>query len=262
MGRADRSRGVLDSVNVAQMAGLHLSAAELDLAIVTHGSSGELRRHVHCPCLRIDTRSAAIDCEHCRGTGRLYPPAMRQPLIVLDLQRNATLKLVAAGRVPSGTVQLTFPSGVVPGDGDMWLPDEEVHVVEEVLYREGSSRVTDAILRDRRISPDQVKPALGARRERLLYPTPCCVEHVAYVDDEGKLIQANGAEYHVDGEGYWTWRVGGPSPGRAWSVRYRAPAAYLVHTSAPVYRVEADEPMPHRVIAQRLDRLSHQDLDT
>ena len=67
----------------------------------------------------------------------------------------------------------------------------------------------------------------------------------------------------VDNDGRWTWKgSAGPAPGEAWVVRYRAPAVYVVFTSLPRFRSEADEPMPQLVTLKRLDKVSHEDLRT
>ena len=72
---------------------------------------------------------------------------------------------------------------------------------------------------------------------------------------------AQASEYHVDTDGRWDWHGdAGPAPGDAWSVRYRAPAVYVVFTSAPRFRTEADQPMPQLVTVKRLDKVSHEDL--
>jgi hypothetical protein len=261
MGRSNRTRSVLDSVNVAGIMGAHLSAAEFDYLIVQHGNSGEFRRAQACPCVRLETRTADVSCSACKGLGRYYPDEMREPLIVLDVQRNETRRLAAAGQLPSGTISLTFPSEIVPGFGDLWLPDEEEHVVTETLWSQGTMRATDDALRIDRVGQDQIKPSLLPRKERLLYPSICCVENVAYKAESGDILTASEHQYHIDTDGRWTWRAGcGPSPGRAWTVRYRAPAAYMVHTSSPVYRSEADERMPHKCNAQALNRISAEDL--
>lgn len=254
-------RHLFDRFNVAELAGLGFSAAEFDRLIITEGNSGELRRAVLCPCVRIDTNTADVSCKSCRGLGRTYPEHLREPMCVLDVERNKTRKLIAAGHLVQGTVQITFPTGYVPGWGDMYLPDGEEHVVTEVLFLQGTVRVFDTQLRIHRVHPDQVKPALLPRQERLLYPTICCMEDVAYKDELGELVHANPHEYHVDNDGRWTWRSGfGPEPGKAWTVRYRAPAVYVVHTAEPIHRSAAGEPMPQRVTMQALQTIAHEDL--
>jgi hypothetical protein len=257
---SNRTRGVLDGVNAAELPGVHLSAAEFDILIVSEGTSGELRRAVICPCVRIDIRTPDVSCSVCHGMGRTYPASMREPLIWLDSERSTTTKLASIGQIPDGTIRVTFPSGVVPAFGDMLLPDGEIHVVTETLFRDGSRRTHDVDLRPYRPSADQVKPAQNPRAERLLYHDPCCIEFVAYRRD-GQLCEANSSEYTIDADGRWTWRGdAGPEIGHAWTVRYRAPAIYLVHTSAPRYRSSADARMPHLVTARRLDIVSSEDL--
>lgn len=258
--RASRSRGLLDTANLADMLGVHMSALELDTMIVLHGNSGEFRRCMICPCVRRDIPNGDVGCPDCHGLGRQYPIHLREPLYVLDVQRSATAKLMAAGKLAQGTIQITFPSGVIPAFGDMWLPDQEEHVVTEVLFLDGSRRTVDADLRPFRVSSDSIKQADVGRKERLLYPNPCCIEDVAYKADDGTTLHATPMQYHVDGDGRWTWRIGGPAPGEAWVVRYRAPATYVIGTADPMYRSEADQRMPHRVTAQRLDVASHEDL--
>lgn len=255
-----RSRGLMDVVNAADFAGVHLSSSELDLLIVSEGTSGEFRRAMLCPCARIDLRTPDVSCPHCHGLGRTYPMSAREPLIWLDSKRTTTTKLAAMGQIPDGTIQVTFPSAVVPGFGDMMLPDDEIHVVTEILFRDGSRRTHDAELRPFRASPDQVKPAQNPRGERLLYPDACCVELVTYRRGL-ELIEALPSAYHIDADGRWTWRTEqGPEPGHAWTVRYRAPAVYVVHTSAPRFRTSGDVRMPSLVTAKRLDVVSSEDL--
>ena len=259
---ARERRGILDTTNVAAIGTpMHLSAAEYDLEISTHGASGELRRGIPCPCARIDTRAPAVDCKACKGLGIAYPVELRESMVWLDSQRAAAFKRAAAGEMRAGTIQITLPSGVIPTTGDMIRPDSERHVVEELLWVQGSSRVTDASLRPR-VSADQVPQARGVRkRERMLYaPSECEIEHVAY-HHEGQLVSARPNHYQVDEDGRWTWHAGlGPQPGEAWSVRYLAPAAYVITDTMPAYRAEADEPMPHRATAIRFDRVKPEDL--
>lgn len=254
-----RSRGILDAVNVGEVEGIHFNSAEFDALIAAHGSSGELRRSLYCPCVRIDTRTPDASCKHCNGIGKIYPEKLREPLIFLDSSRTANQQWAAAGVVVKGTIQVTFPTGTIPGEGDMILPDGEEHVVHEQLFREGANRVDDGLLRIHRQSPDAVKPALKKARERLLYPTRCCVEHVAYRRGP-ELLSAHPSEYHVAEDGTWTWRGdAGPEPGHSWSVRYRAAAVYVVHDAVPRLRVEQDTPMPYLVTAKRLDKHAFED---
>lgn len=262
--RARTRTGSLDELGA--LTSTHLQVEEYDALIQEHGNAVEYRRSVMCPCVRIDTRTPEARCPECKGLGYMYPEHLREDIIVLDTQRNATLKLVAAGKMTAGTVQLTFPSGFIPAMGDMVLPTGEEHVVQEQLWVESALRLEPSPMREFRVSADHVPVAQVQRKERLLYPRPCCIESVAYFRGIGaarELVHANESDYHVDIDGRWTWLgSSGPEAGHAWSVRYRAPAVYVVHTSAPTYRSEAGASMPYRVVAHRLDKVSHEDLRT
>lgn len=249
--------------NLLELTEMHLNPSEYDELILQHGNAAEWRRAVRCPCIRIDTRTPEARCAHCKGLGQLYPDHLREHITVLDTQRAATLKLTAAGKMAAGTVQLTLPSGFVPAMGDMLLPDGEEHVVVEQLWREGALRLEPGAMRDYRISADHTPVPSKIRQERLLYPRPCCVENVAYLTEDRRIVHANPSEYHIDADGGWTWLGdAGPPPGWSWTVRYRAEAVYVVWTSAPVYRSESNASFPYRVVAQRLDKVSHEDLRT
>ena len=194
----------------------------------------------------------------------LWPAELREPVIFLDTQRRATARLSATGSLPHGTIQVTFPTGIIPSMGDLILPDNEEHVITETLYQEGAHRVSDEQLRRFRIPhPDQARrPAGPPRKERLIYSDPCCIEHVAYRDASGRLCRASPNEYSIGPDGTWTWTEGaGPEPGTAWVVRYRAPATYRVWTSSPVSRSEADEQQPQMVTASRLDLVQPGEID-
>lgn len=254
--------GILEGVNVADLPTLRMTAAEFDLLIADQGSSGELRRSLPCPCARIDTKTPAGDCPRCHGTGRTYPKTLREPMMWLDQQRQATMKLAAVGAIPDGTIHLTFPSGYVPGFGDMVLPDDEAHVVVELLFRDSTRRVFDRDLSVYRDSTDQRKMPQTERLERLLYPVPCCIEFVGIEDEATReLVEVSPHDYTIDRDGRWTWHKGcGPESGKAWAVRYRAPAIYVVHTSAPRFREVGNQRMPHLVTAKRLDVFAAEEL--
>lgn len=240
----------------------HLSPLEFDALLRAHGSPVEYRPAIACPCVRIDTRMPAGTCPTCKGLGRVYPEALRKQVTVLDTQRSATLRLERAGLAAQGTIQLTFPVGVIPALGDMVLPCGDVHIVQETLFRDGTRRVTDAMIRDARRAPDHLPVAQRERTERLLYPGISCIELASYINADGAFVMATEAQYTIDADSRWTWKEGfGPAPGAAWTVRYRAPAAYVVYTSSPMFRHEGGGgPMPYRVQAQRLDKVSAEDL--
>jgi hypothetical protein len=255
-----RTSGLFDQVNLADLGGIvHLRPEEYDRLIEAHGNSCEYRRAMLCPCRRIDAGTPALGCKHCRGLGYLYPPSMRMPMILLDVSRSGNLKLVAAGLVAQGQISLTFPRGFLPGRGDIVLPDGDLHLVQEQLWRGGTRRVPREALREDR-EPGAVPLVQRPRLERLLYPCEVQIEAVYYIAGEN-LHCARPSEYTLTDDNRWTWREGfGPEEGEAWSIRYRAPAAYMVENASPVFRHEADEGCPYRVEAKRLDRLGPDDL--
>lgn len=262
--RATRSRGLLDDVNVLRLYGgvIHLNPDELDLQLQLHGSTGTYWSGITCPCVHASERQPDPTCAHCRGQGYLYPPQNAQRMIVLDVQRSSTERLIASGSLPSGTVQLTFPSSVIPAWGDLWMPDGEEHVVEEVLsIRAPLPRHEVSMYR---ASSDSRPVPMNAPAPRLLYPHLREVEMVTYLeratDGTSRVCYAPPTEYHIDDEGRFTWRDGaGPPVGQVWTIRYRAPAAFRLFNVAPRYRTEADQRMPHAVTARRLDRVSPND---
>lgn len=256
--------GFMSGSNVNAFGSLHLSVQEFNEALLAHGSACEHRQAILCPCVRIETSQPDISCSHCRGVGYLYPVSMRQPLIVLDTQRNATMKWAQAGLMQDGTVMMTFPCGIIPGRGDLILPDNDVHVIQEHLFREGSRRVDDSMLRDERtrVIKEQRKRPLGSRNEKLIYPTDVCVEAAFYIDADDVLVPlTEGMHYKLGPSNTWLWLDDwGPPPGKATSVRYQAPAAYMVEGSSPRLRQESTESMPYAVTLKRLDRVSPDDL--
>lgn len=256
-------QGILPNENVARFDGVHLDPAEFDVILAEHGTSGEWRRAIVCPCFRPDTGTARIDCPHCGGRRYTYPEHLREPMIVLDTQRRTTFKRIAAGELADGTVHLTFPSHVIPSTGDMWLPDGEEHVVTETFVRDGTRRVERAhLLPSRTYVPDH-RPVEGggARVERLLYERPCCVEAVTWEVGAELRYGTAGFDFTVDADGSWRWAAGrGPEPGHAWTVRYRAPAAYMLGTEGASYRTEGDSAMPRLVTARRLDKVVSNDI--
>tara|TARA_R110000824_G_scaffold54028_2_gene149065 strand:- start:19272 stop:20048 length:777 start_codon:yes stop_codon:yes gene_type:complete len=249
------------SLNINDIApAFHLSVEEYNGLLLAHGSGAEWRRAILCPCVRIETRQPNVSCQDCRGIGRLYPDSMRDPLIVLDTSRTATMKWAAAGLIAAGSITLTFPCGEIPGVGDMILTDCDIHVVNEFLFEQGTKRVTDGMLREHRTRPDHRKRALVGRSARLMY-NDAQIECITYKSAEGDLVFAGKTDFTLHSDGTLEWHKGyGPQPGHAASVRYRAPAAYVIHSSAPMLRREHGENMPYRVSAMRLDKISPDDL--
>lgn len=243
---------------------VHLKVEEYASLILQHGNGAEYRRSILCPCARIESGLPAIGCKVCRGMGRAYPKEMRCPTMVLDSQRSSNMKWAAVGLMTQGMVTLSFPPSFVPGIGDIVLPEGDVHVVQETLWRDGSRRVDVDMYRDQRAVgvPGSDQPLIQRPgRDRLLYPETECIEQVAYLRKDGSLALPEDLEYKIEPDGTWRWLGSfGPEPGKAFTIRYRAPAAYMIHATGPLFRHENDSTMPYKVVAQRLDRLSADDL--
>lgn len=255
------SQSFMPDVDITKLAPpMHLSVDEYNNLLLEHGSAAEYRKAIFCPCIRVETRQAVGNCKHCRGLGWLYPEHMRGPMIVLDTSRTSTLKWAAAGLMAQGQITLTFPCGELPGIGDMILPCNDVHVVQEHLIRNVSQQVTDRHTSGFRTRPHQRPTSWGKRDERLTYPDPQ-VECITYETAEGELVFADPTTFNLTHDGVLTWQDGhGPEPGHAASVRYRAPAAYVIQGASPLLRREGNVNMPYRATAQRLDKVSVDDL--
>lgn len=264
MGSARHTHDILEGLaRITDFATLHMDPGELDEFINQHGSCCKLRRAVRCPCRRLESGHAAADCRLCNGTGFTYPAELEMELVALVLNRNAKRNVTAGvGDLVTGTVVCTFPLGVVPAQGDQLLPDGEQHVVQETMYRAGRQTDPDRIRQLRGHDLGVTPPRVGLV-DRLLYPDVVAVEALHYIEGDGadtRLAVATGADYELVGREI-RWRDGrGPAPGKAYTVRYRAPAAYMVRPAEPILRVEYDAGLPYRCEAQRLDRWGEGDL--
>lgn len=240
---------------MADFGGVHFDADEFSDLVVDHGVGAELRRSQVCPCVREETLGARASCPLCAGLRWIHPESGREPVTVLLGSQQLQRAALQGGTLLTGTVQVTFPVGIVPGEGDLLLPDGEVHVVHETLWR-AAQPVAAARMRSRVTASDQVPQQPSQRRERLLYPDVTEIEAVWFWDDEGSQpLQAfeNADWLHQGGRIVWLGDRG-PAAGQAYTVRYHAPAAYLLFPGEPVYRQEAGTTMPYKAIANRLDR--------
>jgi hypothetical protein len=241
---------------ITDFAHVHINPAELSDMIETHGVGCELRRAVFCPCARVETRQSRTGCPHCHGLRFTYPEDLRDEVVALVQNRHPERSLVPSGEFVTGTAVLTFPIGIFPGLGDMVLPEGELHVVHETLWR-GYQPIDNDLLRERtKRTIDGLAPKVEPGPDVLLYPRISCVEHLHWIDrDSGKLIRgALGTDYQLEGSRV-VWTDGhGPTAGDAFSIRYRAQAAYILNPGEPVVRMESGQGMPYRVEGQRLDR--------
>lgn len=247
---------------------LHLDPEELNDQIEIHGTGGELRKGMLCPCRPVGRVEPRLGCETCKGVGYFYPEELREPVCVLGSTRRAKQAETMAGRHWSGTMQLTFPTGFIPTRGDMLLPDDEMHVVLQILRR----AIEEEDPADYRHEPYTAErwqvdkpPSGGVPKgwEFLLYSGKIEVEAVAWQQKDGAISRsliADPSIYFVE-ERRIRWKPGcGPEPGQGYAVRYRAPAAYMLGDSHPVLRVEGNRPMPHVSTAERLDRWGDPDI--
>lgn len=259
------SRGVVgQDVSIGDWAEFHVNIAELDDLIETHGVGAELRRAVECPCVRLESLAARLGCPHCHGLQWVYPEDMREYIVVLLTSRRPTERVTQAGRTVTGQLQALFPSGILPARGDQIFPAGERHVVQQFVHRQ-VSQVSGRKLRDEATVWDQVAPAQRPSYGRLLYED-ATIESVHWIvpyvgaADERLVSGRLGHEFHMQGREVIWHGEHGPRPGDAFSVRYQAPAAYMLYTGVPVYRAEAGAPYPYRADVDRLDKYAEEDL--
>jgi hypothetical protein len=243
--------------------GLNLNVSQFAEAIVRDGASGMLWRGLPCPCARPETRLPRLDCGVCKGVGYAYPKHMREPTIFLATSRSGSEKVSQAGMIVSGSITLTVAPCKPLATGDLFRPDDEVHVVNERLWHGNApTNAPQDLLRTMRLNRQVPIAQTPGRAPRLLYPNvdPGCIATVVYIDPQGQLAEAGSGDYRVLDDGTFEWLGGkGPPAGQGWSVRYQAPATYMVQGSIPVYRQQGKTQQPWRVVAQRYDRVSLQD---
>lgn len=235
------------------MPGFHINLEDLDNHILEHGVGAELRQAMPCPCARIENRQSRATCPNCAGQRWIFPEHMRKSVIVLTTSRSPMRKMRDAGELVSGTVQMTFTSDIRPGAGDMVLPDGDTHVVTQVLFR-AVQQVDPTLVRSRSTHPDQLPPAGNVAPERLLYPDVIEVQELVWENEQRQLCFGRQGDYERVGNTI-LWSDGrGPAAGKAYTVRYIAPAAYMLFPGEPTIRGEGTQYYPIKCEAQRLDR--------
>lgn len=262
---------LLTNARIGDFAEFHIDPVELNDLVETHGIGVEWRQAVWCPCARIETRKSRANCPICRGLGHVYPTDLHDDLVCLVLNRNPKRDRVPAGELVTGTCVITFPLGIVPGQGDLIFPCDEVHVVHENLWR-ASQQIDNTAVRQRaaRVSADvphvrppkkQVPPA-----EKLIYPSIIQFDHLYWIDRKTKKLLKGtiGADFKLGPTNEIKWIKGrGPPAGEGYSVRYLAEAAYIISPGEPLYRRENDGVgYPYRVEGQRLDQWAEISLRT
>lgn len=244
----------------------HFGVAELDNLVRAHGVRGELRHGVICPCTRPETHSPRGSCPSCKGIGWLYPQRLRCQTYMTMQDRETAIKHTDAGVLTDGDVLATALSSTVPERGDMWLPCGERHTIHQILWRR-QQQVSQTDLRarlreqDRTANPVPLKPRL----ERLLYADS--TNHICHYEidepttNDKRVVEAvAGRDFVVIGQDVrWVEGVG-PEPGRAYTMRYDAPAAYIVSRKVSRYREEAGQPLPQRCVLAQLDKMQDRDI--
>lgn len=237
----------------------------IDAFIDRRGVDVEWRRGIPCPCKQPDTRQPRIDCDVCASTGFAYPTKLRERLKILVTGRQWNVRTSEGGNLTSGTVNLTFPRGKVPGTGDQVWPENEEHVVMQDVptrYRPVDVRALAEIAAD---GARIVRP--GPQGDRLLYPDILAIEYVSWYDAEhGRLVELREhLDYSVatrDTHSSVRWHdKGAPPPaGSMVSWRYTAPAVFMLMPSEPRFRQQGNQPLPYSAMGYRLDKWGEKDL--
>ncbi len=244
----------------------HFDPVALDNLVIANGTRGELRRGVLCPCARSETHMARGSCPSCKGVGWLYPERLRCPSYMAMQNREIGITTSTAGILTDGEMLATSVSTVAPERGDMWVPCGEAHTVHQTLWRKQQQvDVNDLRARlreqDRSLNGTVPKPRL----ERLLYANStghiCHYEVEDDATNDKRVVEAiAGRDFVVVGQDVrWAQDVG-PAPGRAYTMRYDAPAMYIVARKVPRFRSEGGQPLPQRCVLAQLDKLQDRDL--
>lgn len=271
----------LPRIDPSRFPGVQPDPKTIDRLIESKGTRGELRRGMSCPCVRIDTNQPALTCPACKGHGITYPEALRvRPMRAMGSGRTATAQLEAGGVIVQGDMKVTFPSRVKPAHYDLWLPDGDEHVVEERLrFQYAPEEAVEFLHRRERVQmPGDVPRDSGTfneitgyddrptpmQREVLMYPEIRCIEAVVWRDRAGQIVVGiEGVDWRLelrDGAARVRFLARQPERGEAYTVRYRAPAAYVVGKTEPVGVMFGDAQLPTRCTLHRLDKRQHADL--
>lgn len=257
-----RPAGTLFSNTILRQSLLHFNPREFDAEIISHGTRGDLKHGQICPCLRIETNQARANCPSCRGVGWLYPDDMVCKTWMMTANRAGRSMPHSAGEVTTGQAEMMAMSGITIGRGDMWKPCGEVHVVHQAIRRAQQQVDTNALRARIQLQShtDQVRIPVP-RVERLLYPEVTRIDALYFENADGAAQRAReGSDYRLVGNEIRWLADAGPPPGKAYSCRYRAPAAYLIDEVTPAWGEEGGQKMPWLVKMSRLDRLQDADL--
>lgn len=236
---------------------LDLDSAQLERYVEEHGIWVQWRRGVPCPCARSDTRQARIGCQHCKGLLYLYPDGQRVHVKVLMSSRQPNGRPWPIGELVTGTVSFTFTTPEIPHSGDLILPQTpdgkvlERHEVTQRLIR-AQNQVDRNTLGYQMTRVGAALPKQEPKPERLRYSSDIAISWLGWETADQQIAEGSeGADFDLVGNEI-RWVSGhGPDAGQSYSVRYSAPAAYMVAEST--FRALGDASLPRRVMGLRLD---------
>jgi len=238
---------------ISDFAELHIDPQELSDLIAAYGIGVVYKPGIRCPCVRAETAQPRAGCLVCRGLGWAHPEELQQHLPVLLVNRSPHRQVLPIGEWVSDQAWATFPLPVLPGRGDLIAPEGETHIVQQTLVR-AELMASNREIQRRAVAPGQRPPRAVPLSEELLYSRPE-VEALYWLRNGALRRGREGADFKIRGR-FVEWEPGiGPRPGESYSIRYQAPAEYMVAQSAePIYRSDGGDPYPMRVQVMRLDR--------
>jgi len=246
----------------------------LDRFIAERGVFFEWRRGITCPCARVETHEPRGTCLVCKGIGTAYPPRRVERTVAMMTSRAPTTEERAAGVVITGRVTMSFPTEApIPRLNDLVFPQEildpcitpetataedwtpfELHVVEEQLTR--AYQPVGAITANATIdAPYQAPPVPPVAPEVLRYDDPVSIDEIVWIEGDQLVMGRGGYRIHTDEKGRTAIRwapQAGPAAGQVYTVRYTAPAAYVIIESQ--FRGTGNKRLPRKIDAIRLDQ--------
>lgn len=239
------------------LGGLNLTRGPFEALLARDGIPCEVRRGAPCPCAAGTSKVPESGCPGCSGLGYTYPPGLRTRLSILITGRNKQATGRGAGPVGVGTCSATFPGGTQPRIGDQIWPEGELVEVEQLVVFRVEHKPAE---RAQRIAIQSFTAPPAENRVRrpglLLYPGIGELIWAGYLGDTG-TVEITPSSIGLFPLGNST-QVRLPSDLQhltAISVRYQAPAVYMVSRAHPTRRLSAPDPLlPSRVDLIGLDR--------
>jgi hypothetical protein len=214
---------------------LHVSESGQALAKIANHieASGNLvtwYKAIFCPCRDAQTLHPKFDCELCDGRGIYYVDPQETRVIIQSRMVRREQKSI--GVVEMGTCSITWPLGAIPGAWDKIVEHKEIAVItNEILTRGATNRLGNSLEKCRYKSVIKVEMAMDA-------------EGVRY---------AEGINFKLVNDRFIAWTGPAPVDGMQYALRYQAHPEYIIMNSEPVFRMEGDDLLPYRSIAQRLE---------